>query len=185
VTTHPQSQSADAAADIAVVLRPPRYDDVAHYATYLADPNVTRWLEDRCQRPVLFHQAHAFVLGEAWCRFAIEYEGRFVGMVGLDDYDPVNATARFFIVVGDRSAWNKGVGTAVARRMLSYGFNILGLRRISSNYLAENEASRIIHARAGFEIEGRQRQIAWRYGQWVDQVLLAVLHDEWQTHHPG
>jgi RimJ/RimL family protein N-acetyltransferase len=164
-----------------VLLRPPRYDDVAHYAAYLNDPQVTQWLEDRCQRPVLFYQAQAFVLGEAWCRFAIEYDGRFVGMVGLEDYDPVNATARFFIVVGDPAAWNKGVGTAAAIQILDHGFRRLGLRRITSNYLVANGASRVVHERAGFVIEGCQRQTAWRNGAWVDQTLLAVLRDEWQV----
>lgn len=166
-----------------ILLRLPRYDDVAAYTGFLADPQVTRWLEDRCQRPVLFHQAQAFVLGEAWCRLAIEYEGRFVGMTGLDDYDPVNGAARFFLVVGDRSAWAKGVGTAVATRMLDHGFNALGLRRIVSNYLATNEASRVVHQRAGFQIEGQQRQVAWRNGAWVDQILLAILRDEWLKQH--
>lgn len=162
-----------------ILLRPPRYDDVAFYAAYLNDPQVTRWLEDRCQRPILFHQAQAFVLGEAWCRLAIEFEGRFVGMTGLEDYDPANGMARFFVVVGDRSAWGKGIGTEAAKQVLDRGFRMLGLRRIASNYLAPNEASRAIHERAGYRIEGRQLQLAWRDGAWVDQVILAVLRDEW------
>jgi RimJ/RimL family protein N-acetyltransferase len=162
-----------------ILLRLPRYDDVAAYTGFLANPLVTTWLEDRCQRPVLFHQAQAFVLGEAWCRLAIEFDGRFVGMTGLEDYDPVNGVARFFIVVGDQSVWGKGVGTAAATRILDHGFRALGLRRIVSNYLLPNEASRVVHQRAGFQIEGQQRQVAWRNGAWVDQTLLAVLRDEW------
>lgn len=168
-----------------ILLRPPRYDDVGYYAAYLSDPQVTLWLEDRCQRPVLFHQAQAFVLGEAWCRLAIEFEGRFVGMTGLEDFDPVNSTARFFVVVGDRTVWGKGVGTAAASRVIEYGFMTLGLRRICSNYLAPNEASRVIHERAGFQIEGRQRQVAWRNGTWVDQILLGVLREEWLQSQPA
>ncbi len=169
----------DMTMQTSLLLRPPRYYDVASYTAYMADPQVTLWLDDRCQRPVLFHHAQAFVLGEAWCRLAIEYEGRFVGMAGLEDYDLANGAARFFVVVGDRSAWNKGVGTATLRRILELGFKDLGLRRIVSNYLAPNHASRIVHERAGFVVEGHQRQIVWRAGAWVDQILVSMLRDEW------
>lgn len=161
------------------LLRAPRYDDVGAYAVFISDPEVTIWLEDRCQRPIHFHHALAFVLGEAWCRLAIESEGRFVGMAGLEDYDPGNGVARFFIVVGDRSLSNRGLGTAVLRSLVSRGFQDLGLRKIVSNYLAPNIASRIIHARAGFTEEGVQRQVAWRRGEWVDQVLVSILREEW------
>ncbi|MDO8788104.1 MAG: GNAT family protein [Sulfuritalea sp.] len=162
------------------VLRVPRYDDVGIYAAFMADPQVTIWLEDRCQRPVHFHHAMAFVLGEAWCRLAIEYQGRFVGMTGLEDYDPGNGVARFFIVMGDKDSSNKGLGTAVTRALVTKGFRDLGLRKIVSNYFAPNVASRIIHARAGFSEEGVQRQVGWRRGEWVDHVLLSILREEWQ-----
>ena len=161
------------------LLRAPRHEDAAAYAAFMSDPEVSIWLEDRCQRPILFHNALAFVLGEAWCRLAIECEGRFVGMAGLEDYDPVNGVARFFVVVGDRALSNRGLATAVARSLVSRGFHELGLRKIVSNYLAPNVASRIIHERAGFSEEGVQRQVAWRRGEWVDQVLVSILREEW------
>lgn len=164
----------------AFVLRAPRYDDVGIYTAFMSDPEVTIWLEDRCQRPVHFHHALAFVLGEAWCRLAIECEGRFVGMTGLEDYDPCNGVARFFIVVGDHDASNRGLATAVARALVSKGFQELGLRKIVSNYFAPNIASGVVHARAGFFEEGVQRQVAWRRGKWVDHVLVSILRDDWR-----
>lgn len=162
------------------VLRAPRYEDVAIYTAFMADPQVTIWLEDRCQRPLHFHHAIAFVLGEAWCRLAIEYQGRFVGMTGLEDYDPCNGVARFFIVIGDKEASNKGLGTAVTRALVTKGFRDLGLRKIVSNYFVPNIASRSVHARAGFSQEGVLRKVGWRQGEWVDHVLVSILREEWQ-----
>ena len=161
------------------LLRAPRHEDAVAYAAFMSDPEVSIWLEDRCQRPIPFHYTQAFVLGEAWCRLAIECEGRFVGMAGLEDYDAANGVARFFVVVGDRALSNRGLGTAVARSLVSRGFHELGLRKIVSNYLAPNVASRIVHARAGFTEEGVQRKVAWRRGAWVDQVLVSILREEW------
>lgn len=161
-------------------LRAPRYEDVAIYTAFMADPEVTIWLEDRCQRPVLFQHAQAFVLGEAWCRLAVECEGLFAGMTGLEDFDPVNGVARFFIVIGDHSLAAKGLGTAITRAVVSRGFRDLGLRKIVSNFYAPNVASRAVHAHAGFSEEGVLRQVAWRRGEWVDQVLVSMLRDEWR-----
>jgi len=161
------------------VLHPPLYADVLTYTWFMADPEVTVWLDDRCQRPVLFHHALAFVLGEAWCRLAIKCEGRFVGLCGLEDYDPANARAHFFIVLGDRALWSRGLGTAVTQALLTIGFRDLGLRRIDSNLLAPNHASRRLHARVGFVEEGCQRQVAWRRGAWVDRILLGLLREDW------
>lgn len=171
MTTRPQPPS--------FFLRAPRYDDVGIYTAFMADPEVTIWLEDRCQRPIHFHHALGFILGEAWCRLAIECDGRFVGITGLEDYDPGNGVARFFIVIGDHEVANRGLGSAVICAMLDKGFRELGLRKIVSNYFAPNIASGRIHDRAGFFEEGVQRQVGWRRGEWVDHVLVSILRDEW------
>jgi RimJ/RimL family protein N-acetyltransferase len=119
------------------------------------------------------------VLGEAWCRLAIEVEGRFVGMTGLEEPDLSRGIARFFIVIGDRTMWKKGLGTAVARRVVEQGFRHLGLRKIVSNYFEPNVASRTVHQRVGFIDEGRLRQEAWRRGSWVDLLLVSILREQW------
>ena len=160
------------------LLRAPRAEDVLPYCAFLADPDVHLWLEDRCQRPLSLPEVQAFVLGPAWCRWAIEVDGAFVGLTGLEDYEAARGTARFFIVIGDRRVWAKGLGQAVIRRVVEHGFDGLGLRKIVSDYMAPNQGSRLIHQRAGFTEEGCARQDSWRRGQWVDRVYVALLKDE-------
>jgi RimJ/RimL family protein N-acetyltransferase len=169
----------------AFFLRPPRYEDASAYCAFIADPDVTVWLEDRCQRPLALPQAQAFLVGDAWCRWAIESDGAFVGVTGLEDYDPTRGVARFFIVLGERSVWGKGLGLAVLRAVLSHGFDRLGLRKVTSDYLESNKGSRIIHHRAGFTVEGRARQDRWRRGQWVDRVFLSILSEEFRAAEHG
>jgi RimJ/RimL family protein N-acetyltransferase len=160
------------------VLRPPREHDVPAYAAYLADPEVSCWLEDRCQRPVPEADVAAFLLAGAWCRWAIECEGIFVGATGLHHPDLSWGAARFFIVIGDKRFWNRGLGTAAARAVVSHGFTTLGLRKIVSDYLEPNLASGRLHERAGFTVEGRLREDAWRQDRWVDRILVSVLRRE-------
>lgn len=160
-------------------LRAPRLDDVAAYADHLADRTVTRWLDEMCQRPLTLQQVEAFIFQGMWCRWAIECDGSFVGLTGLEPHQARGDTARFFIVVGRGDLWGRGLGTAVLGQVLHEAFHSLGLRRVTSDYLEPNLASAAIHHRNGFVEEGRLRQDAWRDGRWVDRILLSVLRDEY------
>lgn len=163
----------------AFVLRPPHALDVPIYTAYLADPEVSVWLEDRCQRPVPESEVAAFLLGNAWCRWAIDCEGTFAGVTGLHYPDHSWGAARFFIVIGRRQLWNCGLGTSVIKAVVHHGFVSLGLRKITSDYLEPNHPSRVIHERAGFAIEGRLREDAWRQNRWVDRVLLSLRRQDY------
>jgi RimJ/RimL family protein N-acetyltransferase len=163
----------------AIRLRPPRADDVPIYAHQLADCEVSRWLDDVCQRPLTFHQAEAFIFQDFWCRWAIECDGIFTGLTGLELVRTSTGTARLFIVIGRPELWRHGIGTAVLGQVLHQAFHVLGLRRIASDYLEPNLASAVIHERNGFREEGRLRQDAWRDGRWVDRILLSILRDEY------
>ena len=111
---------------------------------------------------------------------AIECDGVFAGLTGLEDYDATRGTARFFIVIGQRALWGKGLGEAVIRRVLEHGFHGLGLRKIVSDFMAPKPGSRRIHERAGFKPEGCARQDSWRQGEWVDRIYVALLRDEFE-----
>ncbi|MEG3619524.1 GNAT family protein [Magnetovibrio sp. PR-2] len=161
-------------ANISISLRLPVVEDVPIYFQYLQNPKVTIWLEDACQYPMTYPQIENFVLGPAWFRRAIEFQGRFIGMTGLEEPDLARGVARFFFVIGDPALWGKGLGEAVLREVIHVGFTDLGLRKIVSNCLAPNEASLAVHKKLGFEVEGCLREDAWRNGQWVDHLLLAL-----------
>jgi len=161
------------------VLRAPRPADVPLYTAFLADPGVALWLDDRCQRPVLEVEVAAFLLGDAWCRWAIECDGAFAGVTGLNYPDHSWGAARFFIVIGRKELWNRGLGTAVIKAVVRHGFVNLGLRKITSDYLEPNHGSRVIHERAGFAIEGHLREDAWRQSHWVDRILLSLLRQDY------
>jgi RimJ/RimL family protein N-acetyltransferase len=162
-----------------IALRAPRPDDVPLYAAQLADRDVTRWLDDMCQRPLTLQQVEAFVFQNLWCRWAIECDGSFAGLTGLEPDHARGDTARLFIVIGRRELWKRGVGTFVLGKVLHEAFHTLGLRRVVSDYLEPNLGSAAIHRRSGFVEEGRIREDAWRDGQWVDRILLSVLRGEY------
>ena len=122
-------------------LRPPTRSDVQPYGQFLSDKNISIWLEDACQKPLSETAIEDFILRSGWCHWAIEYDGQFCGLTGLDDPDLSRGQARFFIVLGMTDLWDQGMGTAVTQQVLDYGFKVLQLRKIVSDYLETNIAS--------------------------------------------
>lgn len=159
-------------------LRAPILSDAPTYTEFLRNPDVSTWLEDRCQRHVSQQEVEYFMFYGTWAPFSIVVEGRFVGLTGLADPRYREDVARFFIVLGDTSIWGQGVGTAVTKEILEYGFETIGLRKIVSDYFSPNLASQKIHEKSGFTVEGTLRRDAWRLGGWVDRVIVSKLNDE-------
>ena len=118
-----------------------------------------------------------------WCHWAIESDGQFCGLTGLDDPDLSRGQARFFIVLGMTDLWGQGMGTAVTQQVLDYGFKVLQLRKIVSDYLAENTASERVHEKCGFNVDGRLRADSFRDNRWIDRVIVSILRDEFLSMH--
>lgn len=160
-------------------MRAARGEDVVPYTIFLGDPEVSRWLDDVAQRPLSAATVEQILLHDAWCLWAIECEGHLAGVTSLYEPDLLRGIARFSIVIGDKTMWGKGLGTAVTQRVVAHAFGALGLRKVNSDYLAPNAGSAVIHDRVGFVKEGTLRADAWRDGRWVDRVILSLLADEW------
>jgi RimJ/RimL family protein N-acetyltransferase len=65
------------------------------------------------------------------------------------------------------------------RVLLRYAFTELNLFRVSLNVFGYNQRAIRSYEKAGFVIEGCQRQALRRDGQYHDLVFMGVLRDEW------
>ena len=166
------------------ILRFPTLEDALPYLNFISEPGVAIWLEDRCQRPLSAVEIENFIFNDSWCPWAIDVDGLFAGLTGFLDPVPERGEARFFIVIGASPLWGRGLGTEVTKSVVAKGFEELGLRRIVSSYLTPNIGSRVIHERAGFRIEGVQREVAWRNGEWIDQEIVSMLSNEYMERQP-
>ncbi|WP_338683449.1 GNAT family N-acetyltransferase [Streptomyces acidiscabies] len=62
----------------------------------------------------------------------------------------------------------------------------LGLHRIELEAYAFNSRAIRVYEKVGFLHEGVRKEIELKDGKWVDEVVMAVLEDEWAVHrgHP-
>ncbi|MFI7468683.1 GNAT family N-acetyltransferase [Nonomuraea sp. NPDC049646] len=78
------------------------------------------------------------------------------------------------------SCRGKGYGTDVVAVLCHYGFVLRGLHRLQIETLADNVAMLRAAERNGFVREGVLRSSAWVLGEFLDQVLLGLLAQEWE-----
>ncbi|MCX5168265.1 GNAT family N-acetyltransferase [Streptomyces antibioticus] len=84
-------------------------------------------------------------------------------------------------------ARGKGYGTEVVAVLCHYGFVVRGLHRLQIETLSDNPAMLRSAERNGFVREGVLRSSAWVMGEFLDEVLLGLLAQDWKpgTPRPG
>jgi RimJ/RimL family protein N-acetyltransferase len=74
----------------------------------------------------------------------------------------------------------RGYATEAARVMLRLGFEELGLHRVIGRLDGRNTASARVLEHLGMRREARFRQNEWVKGEWTDEVVYAILEDDWR-----
>ena len=114
-----------------------------------------------------------------WFAIRALEDDRLLGDITLSVVNWGNRNAFTGISIGDREFWGKGYGTDAMRLILRYGFYELNLRRISLVVFEFNQRALRSYEKAGFRIEGRQRQGVQREGRRWDILYMGILREEW------
>jgi RimJ/RimL family protein N-acetyltransferase len=175
-------------SEACVRLRPVTEADLPDYVRWFNDPEVTQFTA---------MESGEFTLeGEReWFRkisdpehedrhWAIEVDGRHIGNCALM-LGRYKDTGAFGIVIGEKTAWGKGYGTAALTEVLRIGFSELGLYRIHLDAFAGNARGVRCYEKCGFRHEGLRRHARWKRGEWQDLVEMAILREEWEAAQSG
>lgn len=102
-------------------------------------------------------------------------EGRIVGDINLLPSKGRRAhTGTIGMGVHDDYT-RRGIGRALLGEALAIADDWLNLRRIELTVYADNEAALALYRSAGFEVEGRMTDYAYRAGRYVDALSMARL----------
>ena len=110
--------------------------------------------------------------------------GALLGAATLWDIDTHNRSAHLGVGLLP-SARGRGYGTDVVAVLCHYGFVVRGLHRLQLETLSDNEAMLRAAERNGFVREGVLRSSAWVMGEFLDEVLLGLLAQDWKPGSQG
>ena len=113
-------------------------------------------------------------------RFVIEVDGVAVGSVSLFAVDALARHAEVGIALVPE-ARGRGVGSAAVAQVVEFAFVRRNLRRLHLEAIASNVGAIRVYEKAGFVVEGHQREHAWVRGAYEDIVRMGLLRSEWAS----
>jgi RimJ/RimL family protein N-acetyltransferase len=169
-----------------VNLRPIGPDDLPILRRWFDDPQTMRhWAQpqplvpsgrfeaDLAGRFARFDEAGYFMIDTG--------DGTPIGRIEFERLSMANRNAEVMILIGEPSARGKGYGADAMVALLGYLFRQRNIHRVSLTVLAWNERAIRSYARVGFLAEGRLRDDVYADGRYQDQIVMAILRDEFEA----
>ena len=171
-----------------LVLRALRPDDAETMFAYRSDPEIKRY---QGWDPNGLDDVRAFIAGHrlyepfapgSWRQFAIALRtgGTMIGDCGVHVPEDKPEQAEFGITVAT-AFQRRGYASETLRALLRLVFDTLGKHRVFASVDPRNAQSIALFERAGFRKEAHHVESSWLMGEWVDDVILAMLAREWRA----
>jgi [ribosomal protein S5]-alanine N-acetyltransferase len=149
------------------------------YVGWLGDPKVNRYLESRFATHTE-RSTRDFVQGcldDPQTLFlgirSKALGSRHVGNIKLAPIDTHHGLAEIGILIGERSAWGRGIASDAISALAEIAREQLSLRKLTAGCYASNVGSQKAFQRASFEIEGARRDHFLLDGRPEGLVLMA------------
>ncbi len=109
----------------------------------------------------------------------LKEDGGLAGCVSILDIDKASNSGELGYWIG-KDFWGQGYCTEASSALIKYGFEEMNLNRIQAKHLARNPASGKVMQKLGMKQEGYLRQAFVKWGRYEDDVLYAILREDWQ-----
>ena len=170
-----------------LILRPMRVSDAADMFDYAKRPEVTRYLLWRPHPDVGYTKRYLEYLAGRY-RLGMHYEwalihkqdGRMIGTCGFANVDCAHNVGEIGYVLSPDDQ-GQGLMPEAARRVMQFGFSVMGLHRIQARYMLGNDASRAVMEKLGMRDEGVQREAMLVKGEYRDIGTYAILVNEFRA----
>ena len=167
--------------ELRVNLRKWKIEDAPDLTTAINNTKVLDNLRDGIPYPYTEEDAMEFITATqsavkgSQYAFAITYDGKAVGSIGVFRKDNVHRLTGELGYYIAEPYWGKGITTEAVRQLCDYVFENTDIVRIFAEPYAHNEASCRVLEKAGFQFEGLLRQNAIKNGQHMDMKLYAII----------
>ncbi|MHB8247014.1 MAG: GNAT family N-acetyltransferase [Acidimicrobiales bacterium] len=172
-----------------LILREFRLDDEAAVHRYGSDEEVTRYTtwgpNSPAETAAYLSEVARKASGETRTSFTLAVatlDDELIGATNLTITDAKSTGELGYVLA--RDSWGHGYATEVARRLIVFGFDELGLRRITATCHPDNLASARVLEKARMHFEGTIRDHLAVRGGWRDSRLFAIVADAEGAGHP-
>jgi len=86
--------------------------------------------------------------------FGVFFEDKIIGTIKIGKINKIHKSADISYVIGNKNFWNRGVGTIIVKRVCSFIFKKLKLKKITAGTYSLAKGSQNILIKNGFKLEG-------------------------------
>ena len=105
---------------------------------------------------------------------------KIIGNCAIQNINAKNRACSCEITIGEKEYQNKGYGTEAMEMLVEYGFNTLNMNRIELVVYDFNIRAYKSYQKVGFIEEGRKRQARYHNGKYHDEIIMAILREDWE-----
>ncbi|SER70998.1 GNAT family N-acetyltransferase [Psychrobacillus sp. OK032] len=102
---------------------------------------------------------------------------QIIGLVGNNDYDPLNRTTYPFIYIGEKVNQGKGIGQEAFSLIINFCFEVLNVHRIYGYLFEYNTASRNMLEKCGYILEGVLKEHWYKDGKYHNVLVMGRVKD--------
>tara|TARA_Y100000296_G_C5173596_1_gene258722 strand:+ start:1378 stop:1905 length:528 start_codon:yes stop_codon:yes gene_type:complete len=99
-----------------------------------------------------------------------------IGAIGIRTYDHNKGDLGYWI---NKNLWGKGYATEATIGLIKYGFETLGLNKVSATADPNNQGSLKVLEKCKMQEEGYLKSDLLVRGEYRDSVLMAILRESW------
>jgi len=104
---------------------------------------------------------------------------QLIGYAGIWDISATNMSGEYFIFIGEKQLWGRGIGTEVSRKLMKIGFSEYNLNRIMLTVIEPNIGAIKAYENAGYKFEGRLSEATFRNNVFHDKLVMSALKSEY------
>ena len=150
------------------------------YLSWLTDPEINRYLEVRFAGPMNLRDLKEFVRSvnasadNLMLGIFLKRDGRHIGNVKLGPIDRRHARSEIGFLIGDKTCWGQGYASEAIKAVSRYGFDQLGLAKITAGCYETNLGSSKALLKAGFAHEGTRPAHVISEGRRIASLLYGL-----------
>jgi RimJ/RimL family protein N-acetyltransferase len=169
-----------------VVLRELRASDALSLFAMLTTEEVSRFISPPPTTVEGFERFIAWTLRQraagTYVCFAVTLQGfdTAIGIFQMRETEPGFGTAEWGFAVGSEF-WGTGVFQQGAALLLDFAFDTVGVHRLEARAAVKNGRGNGALRKMGAVQEGVLRKSFQKNGEYLDQVLYAIVEDDWRA----
>lgn len=106
--------------------------------------------------------------------------GRIIGESVINEIDDDLRCANYRVAIFRPTEQGKGIGKWAVRMAQTFAFETLKLHRLELDVFSFNPRAKHVYEQTGFRVEGVLRDAVRDGETYADDILMAVLEDEWR-----